>query len=319
MTPITIRRFILVFSFLVSCFSILYAQDVPYSLWTPTGVIKGSLLIPDVKTAVPVVLLISGSGPTDRDGNQPNMKNNSMKMIAEALRSKGIASVRFDKRAIAESKAAFTTELNLRFETYIDDVKAWIEQIAKDKRFSKIIVAGHSEGSLIGMVAAANNKKVKGYISIAGAGRPADEILKEQLQAQPIGIRTDMYKMIDKLKNGDTIANVPAQYNALFRPNIQPYLISWFKYNPQKEIAKLKIPVLILQGTMDIQVKITDYDLLAKGNPSAQKMLIPDMNHVLKSISTTDKTAQIATYTNPDLPVHPQLIETIFQFLGKIK
>ena len=319
MKSLAFRRLILAFSLLVSNVAVLCAQDLPYSLWTPTGEIKGSLLMPDVKKAVPVVLLISGSGPTDRDGNQPNMKNNSMKMIAEALRSKGIASVRFDKRAIAESRAAFTSELNLRFENYIEDVKAWIDKLNKDNRFSKIIVAGHSEGSLIGMVASVNNKKVKGYISIAGAGRPADEILKEQLQAQPMDIRTVMYKMIDKLKNGDTIANVPAQYNALFRPSIQPYMISWFKYNPQKEIAKLKIPVLILQGTMDIQVKITDFDLLAKANPSAQKMLIPDMNHVLKSISTTDKTAQIATYTNPDLPVHPQLTETIFQFLGKIK
>jgi pimeloyl-ACP methyl ester carboxylesterase len=275
--------------------------------------------MPDVKTAVPVVLLISGSGPTDRDGNQPNMKNNSMKMIAEALRGKGIASVRFDKRAIAESKAAFTSELNLRFENYIEDVKAWVDKLDKDDRFSKIIVAGHSEGSLIGMVASVNNKKVKGYISIAGAGRPADEILKEQLQAQPMNLRIGMYKMIDKLKNGDTIDNVPAQYNALFRPSIQPYMISWFKYDPQKEIAKLKIPVLILQGTMDIQVKITDFDLLAKANPSAQKKLVPDMNHVLKTISTIDKKVQIPTYTNPNLPLHSLLTETLLQFIARIK
>jgi pimeloyl-ACP methyl ester carboxylesterase len=319
MAPHTFRRLILAFSFLVSNVAVLCAQDLSYSLWTPTGEIKGSLLMPDAKTAVPVVLLISGSGPTDRDGNQPNMKNNSMKMIAEALRGKGIASVRFDKRAIAESKAAFTSELNLRFENYIEDVKAWVDKLDKDDRFSKIIVAGHSEGSLIGMVASVNNKKVKGYISIAGAGRPADEILKEQLQAQPMNLRIGMYKMIDKLKNGDTIDNVPAQYNALFRPSIQPYMISWFKYDPQKEIAKLKIPVLILQGTMDIQVKITDFDLLAKANPSAQKKLVPDMNHVLKTISTIDKKVQIPTYTNPNLPLHSLLTETLLQFIARIK
>ncbi len=318
MKSLSSKHIILAYSFLICSCSLLYAQDIPYSLWTPTGVIKGSLLMPDTKNEIPVVLLISGSGPTDRDGNQPNMKNNAMKLIAEGLKAKGIASVRFDKRAIAESKATLTTEHKLRFESYIEDVKAWIELISKDKRFSKIVVVGHSEGSLIGMVAAANNKKVKGFISIAGAGRPADEILKDQLQAQPMDSRIEMYNMIDKLKKGDTIAKVPAQYNALFRRNIQPYLISWFKYNPQKEIAKLKIPVLVLQGTMDIQVKITDYDLLVKANPSAQKMLIPDMNHVLKSISTIDKTAQMATYTNPDLPVEPKLTDTIIQFIGKL-
>jgi hypothetical protein len=312
------KHLILVFSFLVSFTSAICGQDIPYNLWTPTGEIKGSLLMPDTKTAVPIVLLISGSGPTDRDGNQPNMKNNSLKMIAEGLKTNGIASVRFDKRAIAESKAAYTGESNLRFETYIDDTNAWIEQIAKDKRFSKIIIAGHSEGSLIGMVAAINNKKVNGYISIAGAGRPADEILKEQLQAQPMDARITMYKMIDKLKKGDTIANVPAQYNSLFRQSVQPYMISWLKYNPQTEIAKIKIPVLLLQGAMDMQMKTTDFDLLAKANPSAQKMLIPDMNHVLKTISTLDRTAQIQTYTNPALPLHPKLTNSIVEFVMKI-
>jgi len=311
------HRFILTFSFLVS-FGTLLAQELPYSLMTPTGEIKGSLLMPDTKNAVPVVLLLSGSGPTDRNGNRPSMKCNNLKMLAEALNINGIASIRFDKRNIAQSKTATTAEINLRFETYINDTKAWIDQIAKDKRFSKIIVAGHSEGALIGLVACVNNDKVKGYISIAGTGRPADEIMKEQLQTQPMDIRVSMYKMIDQLKNGDTIGNVPPQYNSFFRKSVQPYMISWFKYNPQIEIAKLEIPVLIVQGTMDIQVKFTDYDLLAKAKPTARKLLIPDMNHVLKSISTIDKVAQMQTYTNPDLPLEPKLADAIVQFVKKL-
>lgn len=316
---LSFKHLLCTIAFLSGITSTLLAQDIAYDLWTPTGEIKGSLLMPESKNPVPVVLLLSGSGPTDRDGNQPNMKNNSLKMIATALQAQGIATIRFDKRAIAESKAAFTSELNLRFETYIDDTKAWIEKISKDKRFSRIVVAGHSEGSLIGMVASVNNPKVKGFISIAGAGRPADEILKEQLQAQPMDIKMTMYNMLDKLKKGDTIANVPAQYYSMFRPSVQPYMISWLKYNPQAEIAKLKIPVLLLQGTMDIQVKVTDFELLAKANPSAQKALIPDMNHVLKSITSTDRAAQMPTYTNPELPVHPKLVESIIQYLAKIK
>ena len=319
MKALSFKHLLCTIGFLAGLTSTLLAQDIAYNLWTPTGELKGSLLMPETKKPVTVVLLLSGSGPTDRDGNQPSMKNNSLKMIATALQAQGIATIRFDKRAIAESKAAFTSELNLRFETYIDDAKAWIEKISKDNRFSKIIVAGHSEGSLIGMVASVNNPKVKGFISIAGAGRPADEILKEQLQAQPMEARITMYKMIDKIKKGDTIANVPAQYNSLFRPSVQPYMISWFKYNPQAEIARLRIPVLLLQGNMDIQVKVTDFELLAKANPSAQKVLIPDMNHVLKSITTMDKSTQIPTYTNPELPVHPKLVESIIQYLFKIK
>lgn len=294
------------------------AQDIPISLVTPTGEIKGSLLMPDIKTTVPVVLLISGSGPTDRDGNQPTMKNNSLKMVAEGLQKDGIASVRFDKRAIAESKAAFTKESDLRFDHYIDDVRGWVQKLSQDKRFSKIVIAGHSEGSLIGMAAAVNNAAVKGYISLAGAGRPADEVLKEQLQAQPMEARITMFKMIDKLKGGDTIANVPAMYNSLFRPSVQPYMISWFKYNPQSEIAKLKIPILLVQGTTDIQVSTQDFDLLAKSAPTAAKLLANGMNHVLKSVDSKERMAQIPTYTDPVLPLHPELLPAILQFIKKL-
>lgn len=318
MKSLTFQRLLLLFIIMVNWEAILSAQDLPYDLWTPTGEIKGSLLLPEAaKNPVPLVLLLSGSGPTDRDGNQPNMKNNSLKFLAEALKDAGIASVRFDKRAIAESRGAFTTESNLRFENYIEDTKSWIKKISTDKRFSKIYVAGHSEGSLIGMVASVNNKDVKGFISIAGAGRPADEILKEQLQNLPMDGKILVYKFIDKLKKGDTIVGVPDQYRSLFRESVQPYLISWFKYNPQKELVKLKIPVLILQGTMDIQVKITDFDLLGKAKPNAQKVLIPDMNHVLKPISTIDKAAQMPIYSNPNLPIVPKLADTIVNFVKK--
>ena len=161
--------------------------------------------------------------------------------------------MRYDKRGIAESKGAGKSETDLRFDDYVNDAKEWTQLLKKDKRFSKVIVIGHSEGSLIGMIAGTTADK---FISIAGAGQSADKILKEQLSSQPKEVQDLSFPMIDSLKNGKTIDNVPPMLNSLFRPTVQPYMISWFKYDPQNEIKKLSILTLILQGTTDIQVSV---------------------------------------------------------------
>uniref|UniRef100_UPI003AEF510A alpha/beta hydrolase n=1 Tax=Dysgonomonas gadei TaxID=156974 RepID=UPI003AEF510A len=239
-------------------------------LKTGTGEIYGTLKVPVNNKPIPVALIIAGSGPTDRNGNQPQMKNNSLKMLSDGLFYNNIATLCFDKRGIAESKAAGKNEADLRFDDYVNDVRSWIDLLAKDKRFSEIVIVGHSEGSLIGMIAAQDNKKAFKYISIAGVGEPAANILKEQLSkqmaAQPQLTRDVVFSYIDKLEKGETITDVPASLNMLFRPSVQPYMISWFKYNPQEEISKLTIPVLILQGTTDIQVTVKQAELLAGAN-----------------------------------------------------
>lgn len=153
---------------------------------TKEGQIKGKLLFPGGVKTCPVVLVIAGSGPTDMDGNSAvgNLRNNSLKFLAEGLAANGIASLRFDKRGIGTSASAGKEEAKLRFEDYVNDVTGWIDYLSKEKRFTTITVAGHSEGALIGMLACQNRPKVKGYISIAGAGRPAYEIIEAQVAAQ---------------------------------------------------------------------------------------------------------------------------------------
>lgn len=293
----------------------LFAQDQPIVLHTATGDIRGSLLAPEKVKKPPVILIIAGSGPTDRDGNQQGLKNNSLKQLADSLYQRGIATVRFDKRGIGESKAAVTSQRELRFEHYVSDVKDWVALLGKDPRFSKVIVAGHSEGALIGLEAAINNPKVKGYISIAGPSRPADEMIKEQITEQPEMIRNTVFPMLDTLKRGDTLTNVPQYLNALFQPSVQPYLISWMKYDPRVEIAKLNIPVLLIQGTTDVQVLPKDADNLKAAYPAARVRMIEQMNHVLKEFPNTDKRAQISTYTNPDLPLHKDLVPAMVEFV----
>lgn len=281
------------------------------------GPIKGTLTSPlNSPKKLNLVILIAGSGPTDRDGNNPMMKNNSLKMLAEALSSKGVAVLRYDKRLIAQSKVPDLKEADLRFDTYINDASDWLEKMKSGKKYANIIIAGHSEGSLIGMVAA-KNAKANAFISIAGAGDPADQILKKQLSAQPKMVQDLCFPIIDSLKAGKLVANVSPMLNSLFRASVQPYLVSWFKYNPSVEIAKLSIPSFIIQGTNDIQIGIEDAKVLNANAKNSQMLLIENMNHVLKIISG-DRTANIQTYSNPTLPISPQIVDGIMQFVQKL-
>lgn len=322
MQHISYRIFV---SFCILFFSLAISAQMPVrlnersiSLNTSTGQINGKIIAPGAST-YPLVLIIAGSGPTDMDGNSApaGMKNNSLKYLAEELGRRGIGSLRFDKRGIASSAAAGKDEYSMRFEDLIKDVREWIDLLSRDRRLSGIYIAGHSEGALIGMVASQNNPKVKGYISLAGAGRPLSDILEEQMSAQPEVIRKMIVSINDSLKAGKLVPSVPLGLQALFRSSVQPYLISCYKYNPQEEIKKLTVPVLLLQGKTDIQISVKDAGLLKQALPSAELHLIDGMNHVLKDCDTMDRQKQMAVYTNPDLPVNENLLLFIEKFVKK--
>jgi len=280
---------------------------------TETGGIEGTLTMPEVKMPVPVALIIAGSGPTDRNGNNPMMTNNSLKMLSAALAKKGIASVRYDKRGIAKSQTAGSKEADMRFETYISDAIDWVKLLKQNKNFTQIVVVGHSEGSLIGMVAS-KNSEVNKFVSIAGAGQSADKIIREQLKAQPQFVLDQSSPILDELVKGNTVENVPPMLNSLFRPSVQPYMISWFRYDPQVEITKLKKPVLIVQGTTDIQVSIDDANRLETAKPDAKLVLIEGMNHIFKN-ADADRMKNFQTYNQPDLQINKELGEKIADFI----
>jgi len=289
------------------------------SLDTGTGVLYGTLELPPGKAPYPVVLIIAGSGPTDRDGNTALIpgKNNSLKMIAESLAARGIASLRTDKRGIAQSKTAMAKESDLRFETYVDDMVRWGEYLKKDSRFNSLVVAGHSEGSLIGMLAA-QKLAANGYISIAGIGEPAGKTILRQLRGQPLPPEfvKQAETAVKSLEEGHIVDPVPAGLEGLIRASVQPYLISWLKYDPSREIAKLKMPILILQGTTDIQVTADDAKMLHDASPPSKLVIVEGMNHVLKMVPPGQK-EQIASYGDPDLPVAPKLLDEITELVHK--
>ena len=281
------------------------------SVQTPTGELYGTLTVPILKGTFPVALIIAGSGPTDRNGNNAQMKNNSLLLLAHELAAQGIASIRYDKRGIGASKDALISEENLRFENYAEDAKAWAAQLKADSRFRKLIIIGHSEGSLLGMLAC---EQADAFVSLAGAGRPIDVILKEQLAAQLSGQKKLLRAAnegLSKLKEGKLVEDAPAELFGLFRPAVQPYMMSWMKYDPAVEISKLKIPVIIIQGTTDLQVKEEDARLLFMSYPlNSRLIIIEGMNHILK-LSPSDRQKNIETYSNPELPLAEELLRTL--------
>lgn len=278
--------------------------------------IKGTLFSPEkVTDKTKLVILIAGSGPTNRNGNSTiGGINNSLKFLAEGLAKNGIAVFSYDKRIFAQMVNKTLDEKSLSFEDFINDSKEVIAYFKVQKKYSKIIIAGHSEGSLIGMVAAKDT--ADGYISLAGVGRPIDEVLSEQVAKNSPTLKEAADKNLALLKQGKTFENQNPLLESLFRESIQPYMISWIKYNPQVEIKKLQIPILIINGTKDMQVPATDAELLNKANPKSELVIIAGMNHIFKDIEKDED--NIKSYSNPKLPVNLKLIETMTKFINSI-
>lgn len=291
--------------------------DSPVFIPADSGFIHGSLCVSKHFNKETALLIISGSGPTDRDGNSTMIKgkNDALKQLANTLAQSGFASIRYDKRGIGESKKAGPHEKDLRFDQYVDDAANWVEYLRSALNFKNIIVVGHSEGSLIGMLAA-KQSNANGFISLCGAGRKAADIIKEQLSKQlPDSLRIEVNKDLDSLEQGHLVIRYPLPLFSLFRPSVQPYLISWFKEDPAKIIASLQIPMLIVQGKSDIQVSMKDAQVLHEANPKSTLLAIDQMTHVLKIVRDAKDISPTITYEYPDFPLSTKLVEGVLSFL----
>jgi pimeloyl-ACP methyl ester carboxylesterase len=293
------------------------AEDREVSIDGGKAPLQGSLMLPDARSTGVAVLMVSGSGPTDRNGDSaaPGVKPHTQKLLADGLAGEGIASLRFDKRGIGASAPAMTSEAGLTFTTMIDDVVAWAQFLARQPGVSCVVIAGHSEGSQLA-IEAARKTPVCGLVLISGAGRSAADLLKEQLSAQPLpdALRSEAFADIDQLRAGRKVEQVSPQLMALFRPSIQPYMISWLALDPAADLAKVKAPVLIIQGETDIQVDVADAKLLAKARPDGQLLLLDGVNHVLKR-APADRAANFVTYGDPSLPLDPRVVPAVAAFV----
>ena len=290
----------------------------PITLNTTTGALYGTLLLPKSKAPVPVVLIIAGSGPTDRDGNNPDGgRNDSMKRLALILAKNNIASVRYDKRGVADSKPATPDERNLSIESYVADAQAWGQKLKTDPRLGQLILLGHSEGALVASLAA-DKAGAAAVISVAGTGRPVDVVLREQLHDRlPPPMLQRANQLIDEIKAGKTDNDVPAELEVVFRPSVQPYMISLFRQDPAAAFGNLRVPALIIQGKHDIQVGVGDAQLLKEAKPDADLALIDGMNHVLR-IVPMDMDRQLESYKNPKLPLATEVSRRILGFIDAL-
>ena len=287
----------------------------PINLDTDQGTLHGSLLLPRGDTPPPVVLIIAGSGPTDRDGNNPaGGRVDNLKRLALLLANEHIASVRYDKRGVAASQPATPDERDLSVERYVADAVAWGHKLKADPRFGPLIVLGHSEGALIASLAA-EQAGASAVITLAGSGRPVDQVLREQLaqRLKPDDL-TRGNALIDRLQAGQTSLDVPGPLREVFRPSVQPYLISLFRQDPAAAFARLKVPALIVQGRNDVQVEVEDAKRLQAAKPDAELVLVDGMNHMLR-ISPQDISEQRDSYNNPELPLASALGTRVVDFI----
>ncbi len=219
---------------------------------------------------------------------------------------------------MAASLAATPDERNLSVEAYVADAEAWGRKLKSDPRFSQLILLGHSEGALIATLAAPS-VDAAGVISLSGSARPVDQVLRQQLSNHlPPALMQRSNELLDTLKAGHTDDNVPPPLQGIFRPSVQPYLISLFRQDPAAAFARLKMPALIIQGSNDIQVGVGDARLLKAAKPDAELALIEGMNHVMR-IVPIDVKRQLASYKDPQLPLAAELGTRILGFIDGLR
>lgn len=303
------RLFIYLFTLILS--TVLgYSQNFTKEIIDIDSEIQGDLYIGDAQNKT-VSIFIAGSGPTDRNGNTiPMLTTNAYKFLAEGLAQNGQNIFTYDKRVIAQIKNNNADESKALFEDNVDDLNLIINTLKK--RFSSITLIGHSEGALVALLAA-NDPSVTKYISISGPGETIDKTLSKQIAQNAPFLKKQTDDILSELKKGNTVDNVIPMLQSLFRPSVQPYLISWIKFDPTIEIQKLNKPILIIQGDKDIQVDLEQGKLLHQANPKSTLVTLSGMNHVFKNIEKDED--NMKSYNNGSLPLHTELVPTILNFI----
>jgi pimeloyl-ACP methyl ester carboxylesterase len=303
---------------LAALMAVAAASAAPLTAPGPQGPLVGTF--EDAGKGTPVVLIIPGSGPTDRDGNNPlGVTAAPYRLLAEALAAKGVSSVRIDKRGLFGSKAAIPDPNKVTITDYASDTHSWVAAIRKQTGTKCVWLLGHSEGALVALVAAQQPEAICGVIMVSGAGRKLSDVIRQQLRSNAANapVLDSAMAALNTLDRGQhvDVTNMNPALLTLFRPQVQDFLIDMFKRDPAKLVASLKLPLLIVQGGRDIQVSTTDAKVLAAAQPKAKLVLIPAMNHVLKDVASDDRAANVATYADPSLPVDRELVDAVVAFV----
>lgn len=294
----------------------------------PLAPLRGSLVGGELAGA-PLVLIVPGSGPTDRDGNGPlGLQASTYKLLAEGLAAQGVATVRIDKRGMFGSAAAVLDANAVTIDDYAADVRSWVQVLRRQTSARCIWVLGHSEGGLVALAALAQGRRegsrgadgICGLVLVATAGRPLGQVLREQFKANPanapiLDVALGTIATLEAGRRVDADTLHPA-LRALFNPQVQGFWISTFALDPAQLITGSDKPVLILQGERDLQVGVADARRLQQAAPAAKLVLLPDTNHVLKAVASADRTANFSTYRRPGVPLAPGVVDAIAAFIA---
>lgn len=280
--------------------------------------LKGTLTSPDNTSVNTLIVFVQGSGATDRDGNQPTMKNDGIKKIARALAdSNAAASFRYDKRIFRLNETG-QTENDLRFDHFVEDLDSIISFFRRKGNYQKIILAGHSQGSLVSMISA-KKSNVDGLISLAGPAKSIDTMIVEQVSKQVPQMGEMLRNNYNTLRETGKVEDVDPVLANFLRSSVQPFMLSWMRYSPVEEIRKLEIPILIIGGTGDIQVTGEEAKRLHEAKPDSKLVILEDMNHIFRKVASKDLLVNTKTYNEPLRPLHPELIPEILAFIKEIQ
>ena len=298
------------------------AVETPFQAPSSGFTLYGTLTVPRNATGpVPVALIIAGSGPTDRNANSPlGIRANTYAQLAWRLAEHGIATLRYDKRGIAQSRGDFDSAAVARatLGEYAADARALADTLHRDRRFSKVVLIGHSEGSALAILAANAGAPVAGIASLAGMGRRFGAVLHDQMAGQldPAALATYDSAMAQYLAGQDPA--VPVAWHALFVPANRTFMKSLWEFDAT-QVSRVPCPVLIVQGDLDLQVTVADAEALHAARPAARLVILPGDNHMFKLVPSRDRMAQMPAYLDPKTPIDPALVSTIVGWIGSLK
>lgn len=294
--------------------TLVFSQQATYTETdlSVTRWIDGSLAQPN-SGANTLAIIIAGSGPTDRDGNQNFLKTSNLKKLALQLAQNDIATFRYDKRIVKQIKMN-AIDPNIKFDDFVSDALDVVNYFKTKKIFEHIYIIGHSQGSLIGMLAA--EKNIDGFISLAGAGQSIDAVVIEQVQATAPMFTEETKRVFDILRSGQTTTDYPPALASIFDSTVQKFMMSWMKYDPAVVIKSLSMPVLIVNGTKDLQVSTEEAELLHRSAEKSELKLIENMNHVLYIIHG-DTQENAKSYNDHNGKLSEELVKDIVEFIKK--
>jgi len=275
------------------------------------GAIDAILTTPADVEKPPIVLLIAGSGSTDHDGNGPQVKPATLKKLSEQLVARKIATLRYDKRGAGGWKPEFGRPEDFRFKDFVEDATALVNYLRSSGKFSRIVIAGHSEGGLVAILTA-RHVPIDRLVLLATAARRQGDLVKAQLEKKLGPERLQpIVKAIDAMMAGQIVDPPPP--GLAIAPSMQPGIASAFTEDPIDPLKLIDRPTLIVGGGRDRQVARLDFVALSAASPLAKTLWLPEMNHVL--VDVTDEDDDLAAYNQPERALDPDLIDSVANFI----